>query len=185
MCGGGDCETQEHTTGGQTINRPPGHLTGTSQRASFAIIVILSLVVLGLAAPVSASPSPTPSPAVAVFPFGVASGDVTPVSAVLWTRVDRHALAIVEVATDSSFSPPVIRRTVMATWGHDFTAKVLVDPLLPDTVYHYRWRARGTLSEMGTFRTAPLPGHIPHPLRFGYSGDSDGTLVAGRPIFND
>ena len=64
-----------------------------------------------------------PSPSVA-FTHGVASGDVTPISVVLWTRVDGEAELKVEVSTRSNFRRKIFRQTVLATAENDFTAKV-------------------------------------------------------------
>ena len=119
-----------------------------------------------------------------VFTHGVASGDVTSTSAVLWTRVDHGGKISVEVSTDPSFmSHPVAART-LAAGKDDFTAKIFVTGLTPDQQYFYRWRAHGVTSEVGSFRTAPLPS-VPKDLRFAYSGDSDGTKVLGVPFFNE
>jgi alkaline phosphatase D len=109
------------------------------------------------------------------FPQGVASGDVTPFSAVLWTRVDRGALLTVEVSDDPQFREPAFRRRVFASSSSDFTVKVVVGPLRPDHVYFYRWRSAGAMSETGTFKTAPSTFHSAD-VRFAYTGDSDGLF---------
>lgn len=121
------------------------------------------------------------SPAVAgqrTFTHGVASGDVTPTSAILWTRVDRKALVHVELSTDLSFHPGrrgVIRAHVQAEGEDDFTAKIRIDQLEPATRYFYRFHAGGASSPTGTFKTAPLPG-ISAGLRLTWSSDSDGSI---------
>jgi len=48
--------------------------------------------------------SPTGADAV-TFTHGVASGEVTHGSAVLWTRVDQEAALTVDVSTDPRFGP--------------------------------------------------------------------------------
>lgn len=68
------------------------------------------------------------------FTHGVASGDVTHLSAVLWTRVDAHATLTVEVFTDPGFQQRVLKRTVLASAANDFTAKVIAAPLRSDQV---------------------------------------------------
>ncbi len=122
-------------------------------------------------------------PAVA-FTHGVASRDVTHHSAVLWTRVDQGATLTVEVSPDPSFATRVMRRTAAATAATDFTAKVLFTGLTPHQMYYYRWKHGYSLSDMGTFMTAPPPGH-PVSVRFAWSGDSDGTKLFGVPFFNN
>jgi alkaline phosphatase D len=58
------------------------------------------------------------------FTHGIASGDVTPLSAVLWTRIDQEAELKVEVALDPVFQEKVFKRTVLASANNDFTAQV-------------------------------------------------------------
>ena len=119
------------------------------------------------------------------FTHGVASGEVTPVSAVLWTRTDGAADLVVEVERISPGSgTKKLKLEAAATAASDFTVRVLVAPLEPDATYHYLFRKGNLTSDVGTFRTAPLP-TVSRSLRFGYSGDSDGTLVDGAPFFND
>jgi len=76
------------------------------------------------------------------FPQGVASGDVTPFSAVLWTRVQPalpnsggQEAVTVEVAIDPAFRRIHFRRTVNAQSNDDFTIKVVALPLLPGQLY--------------------------------------------------
>lgn len=117
------------------------------------------------------------------FTHGIASGDVTPSSAILWTRVDRRARLTVEVSPDPSFQEIALRRSVLASAKNDFTAKVRAGPLESEQSYFYRWRHGPSLGEVGTFKTAPPP-WVSADLRFAYSGDSDGTKVNGMPFFN-
>ncbi len=119
------------------------------------------------------------------FTHGVASGEVTPVSAVLWTRTDGPAGLQVEVTrTSPGPGPKQLKRPALASAASDFTARVLVAPLTPGATYTYQFRGQGASSEVGTFRTAPLPG-VARSLRFAFSGDSDGTLVGGLPFYNN
>lgn len=110
-----------------------------------------------------------------VFTHGVASGDARPDGAVLWTRIDREATVILEVATDGAFADVVLQPEVRAAGDHDFTAKVEVTGLQPGTAYYYRFRRGSSLSEVGAFRTAS-PENEAAPVRFIFSGDSDGTV---------
>jgi alkaline phosphatase D len=142
----------------------------------------LVVLALGLVSFCLNQPSVTAAPPLA-FTHGVASGEVTPFSAVLWTRLDQSAYLRVEVATDPAFQHIALTRTVLASADHDFTAKVLAAPLWPNQQYFYRWRHDPLLSEVGTFTTAPLPWGSAN-VRFAYSGDSDGTKVDGVPFLN-
>src|SRR3712207_585484 len=108
---------------------------------------------------------------------GIASGDVTDHSAIIWSRVnDQPALMNVEYDTDANFTDP-LRNTAQANSTTDFTAHVKLEGLRPDTQYYYRvWftgsaieNNNNTISnnnmsttsdiaemvEIGTFRTAP------------------------------
>lgn len=131
------------------------------------------------------------------FPQGVASGDVTPFSAVLWTRVERrsgtrddddgdvrHVNVKVEVALDPGFHRPHFKREMKARVDRDFTVRVVAAPLLPNHLYYYRWRRGSAVSPVGTFRTAPAP-DVSASVRFTWTGDSDGTRVGGLPAWND
>ncbi len=152
-------------------------LVSESSERKLAVILaaVLALVTL----------LPLPVSAVVTFTHGVASGDVTPFSALLWTRAETATSLTVEVSTTSNFGSLAFRRQVATSVAHDFTAKVLAAPLRPDTVYHYRWRHGSSVSEVGTFKTAPLP-WVSADVRFGWSGDTDGVRqLNGEPFFND
>ncbi len=119
------------------------------------------------------------------FPFGVASGEVTESSAVLWTAANQETALKVEVFDNANLMPPkAFQATVRSEASQDFTAKVTATGLEPDTTYYYRWRRGNRRSDIGTFRTAPLPSSAAD-LRFTFSGDSDGSLLGGVPFFND
>jgi alkaline phosphatase D len=108
---------------------------------------------------------------------GIASGDVTHHSAIIWSRVnDQSAQMNVEFDTDANFTNP-LRKTTQANSTTDFTAHAKLDGLRPDTQYYYRvWftgsdieHNNNTISsnnssttsdigeqvEIGTFKTAP------------------------------
>jgi phosphodiesterase/alkaline phosphatase D-like protein len=134
------------------------------------------------------SPEPIAEPsdgAIASFTSGVASGDVTSNSAVLWTRADGGDRLDVELTTDAAFGTLVTRTAVETSADRDFTVKHRADGLTPATRYHYRFRAGDALSPAGTFVTAPEPGSM-NPLRFVFSGDSDGSRRPdGAPPYNE
>jgi len=150
--------------------------TGSSSLLRFVLVSALSILGPG-SGPAGANPPTT-------FTHGVASGDVTPFSAVLWTRVDRRTPLTIEVSLESSFHVKHFHRVVHATAENDFTAKVVATPLLPDRLYYYRWRHGSAISPVGTFRTAPAP-DLAKSLRFTWTGDSDGTRINGVPAWNN
>jgi alkaline phosphatase D len=107
--------------------------------------------------------APSTEPDTSVFPHGVASGDPRADSVILWTRVQPSdtgaagATALrLEVATDDSFHDLVVeRRELMAGPDSDFTLRVLVEELAPDTVYYYRFSTDSATSRVGRTWTAP------------------------------
>jgi alkaline phosphatase D len=139
-----------------------------------------------------------PSPA--RFPQGVASGDPTPDTVVLWTRVaaegedavgtgpGRDVTLLLEVARDPEFSAVVASRSVEAGPATDGTVRVLVHELEPDTRYWYRFSTDGgEVSRVGRTRTAPAPeADRPVSLAFascqGYEG---GWFGAWRTLVNE
>jgi alkaline phosphatase D len=128
---------------------------------------------------------------VPVFTDGVASGDVTSTSAILWTRVDRDASVKVEVWSNPQLhGKKAFQQTIShPSAAHDFTVKVDATGLLPDTAYSYRFKHDDgdgqSFSEVGAFRTAPAP-DATSDVRFTFTGDADGTRKpGGAPAFNE
>jgi alkaline phosphatase D len=117
------------------------------------------------------------------FTHGVASGDVTPFSAVLWTRINQPGAVTAEVAREPTFTKVVFKAVVRARVEDDFTVKVRAAPLAPNGIFFYRWHHGDAVSDVGTFKTPPLP-IVSASVRFAYTGDSDGTKVEGQPFFN-
>jgi phosphodiesterase/alkaline phosphatase D-like protein len=118
-----------------------------------------------------------------IFGYGVASGDPTGDSVVIWTRATpppRPGDPIAtpgsglgeplhvqwEVAYDSDFRFVVQRGMETTSPRSDHTVKVDVCGLRPYTRYFYRFRARGEVSPVGRTRTAPDEPHRIHALRF-------------------
>jgi alkaline phosphatase D len=119
-----------------------------------------------------------------MFPLGVASGDPAPDGVVLWTRVEPSPTAAVplawEIASDPALSDVVACGEALAEEHHDWTVKVRVrsSALTPFTTYWYRFRASGTSSRVGRFKTLPDPDAPLDRLRLGYMSCQDFT--AGR-----
>lgn len=119
------------------------------------------------------------------FNHGVASGDVTADSAVLWTLADNGDRLLAEVAPDAAFAGDVTTIETETSAGRDFTVKVRVEGLTPGTRYWYRFRAGTAVSDTGMFSTAP-DSATSAPVRFVFSGDSDGSRQDdGSPPFNE
>ena len=118
---------------------------------------------------------------------GIASGDVTATGAVIWARANRAAQMIVEYTSASAASWPPSRQTgPVVESATDFTGKVVLQGLGPDTRYLYwvRFIASGdgleTVSEAGQFRTAPADGAT-RPLTFVWWGDLGGQQYCRDP----
>ena len=110
--------------------------------------------------------------------WGVQSGDVTGSSAVVWSKTDRPARMVVEIAATESFRSPRGRRAVDVGPDTDHAGKVLLSGLPAGTELFYRVHFAengnsGHASEpvIGTFRTAPADRR---DVSFAWSGDVAG-----------
>lgn len=147
-----------------------------------------------------------------VIPDGVASGDVTDHSAILWSRANMQAMMHVQYDTSLSFSHAK-SKMLLVDKTTDFAGRVKLDSLAPGTLYHYRiWfsSAIGNYSKallsttltrsdsiIGSFRTAPdhlvgggSGGGSNKPISFVVGGDLGGQNYCrriggiGYPIFS-
>ena len=107
---------------------------------------------------------------------GVASGDVTEATAVVWSRTDRAARIVVEWDTTDSFRVP--RRVVGPVTGPeaDFTAKTLLTDLPAGTRVFYRVRFEGSQGEVGEAQGGSLltAAREAAEVHFAWSGDTCG-----------
>lgn len=89
----------------------------------------------------------------ATFTSGVASGDPTQTSVVIWTRAyspeSTSVPVVFEVAEDASFQRIVRRGTALASAARDYTVKADIESLEPGKRYHYRFRAGQNVSPAG------------------------------------
>jgi alkaline phosphatase D len=95
-----------------------------------------------------------------LFPEGVASGDPLPDSVILWTRFPvtgrTPATLVAEIAEDISFKRVVASTATSVHRDADWTCRVLVGRLRPNTTYWYRFTDHdGAGSRIGRTRTAP------------------------------
>ena len=97
------------------------------------------------------------------FPQGVASADPQPNAVLLWSRVDPLAdeanpNVVVQVSRSPEFGELLLEETLIASPDSDYTLRILVRELVPDTTYYYRFiAADGTGSRVGRTWTAPPP----------------------------
>jgi phosphodiesterase/alkaline phosphatase D-like protein len=98
---------------------------------------------------------------VPVVTHGVASGDVTADSAVVWARADRESTMHARV-TPVAGGPSLRWTSTPVTAETNFTAEILLSDLMPATAYRYEVWFEGPegagSSDTGTFRTAPNVG---------------------------
>ncbi|HVE67369.1 MAG TPA: alkaline phosphatase D family protein [Solirubrobacteraceae bacterium] len=126
-----------------------------------------------------------PAAASAAFSLGVAAGDITTNSAVLWAHATATGRATVQVATDRRFANVVATSSAPATRTRDLTVQVEVDRLLPGRTYYYRWAQGRARSAVGRFETAPRR-TANATVSFAFSGDADATPKVGTrgPFYN-
>jgi alkaline phosphatase D len=129
-------------------------------------------------------------PAGDLFPLGVASGDPTADSVILWTRIigpGGVALPAVdlpvewEIARDEAFTDVVGLGTAPAVAALAHSVHVDAGGLDPDTWYWYRFTVDGRTSAVGRTRTFPGTGATPDRVRFGLAtcqNWSDGYYTA-------
>ena len=124
------------------------------------------------------------------FSYGVASGDVTSSSAILWAKANKGGKTYLQVKDNGSFGGCDANRavaTVKAKKNQDFTVQALVKKLDPATEYKYRYCTRGGgHSDTGTFTTAP-GAKSNRTIRFALSGDQDARPIPGgtAPYWNN
>ncbi len=149
----------------------------------------LAAPVFGLALAASAVAGVTVAVAAkdaAGFRYGVASGEVTPTSAKLWTRAPA-AGAVTLTVVEATRKPTVRTFTLRAVRANDLTVQRVVTGLASSTEYRYSFAQRGSggASAPGLFRTAPKAA-TNAKVRFAISGDADATAGPnGKPAFNN
>ena len=145
----------------------------------------LAVVVLAIAACVPVRLATSATGTDSGFFYGVAAGEITPTSAVLWTRAPSAGPVTVVVWKPAPHTVKGMSFTATARATDDFTVRVPVRGLKPATRYRFRFVRRRTLSGPGSFETAPDP-TADATIRFALSGDADATPGPnGKPGFND
>lgn len=120
--------------------------------------------------------------AAATFPHGVAAGDTTQTSAVLWAKGTVAGKVLFEYSTQKDFTSPVMSLTATVNDVMQ-PVKVHLNNLTPTTTYYYRATDAASASASGTFRIAAITGtHA--GLRFGVSGDWEAELAPYPSLAN-
>lgn len=94
----------------------------------------------------------------APFYHGVASGDPTQNSVVIWTKLTldktvKSASVSWEISTDNLFKTNLQKGTLTTNNDVDFTTKITVSNLIPNTKYYYRFKHNKTHSLIGQTKT--------------------------------
>ncbi|MBD8505303.1 alkaline phosphatase D family protein [Hoyosella sp. G463] len=173
-----------------TLTQPVGPSRRTVLRAGAALS--------GLALSGAAGARIASAPPGGIFLHGVASGDPTSRSVMLWTRVTPVPEAVPgsgagpdstihwEIATDPGFAARIASGTASTGAWRDHTVLVDAGGLAPSTTYYYRFLgARGEASPTGATRTTPAPGTLVDRLRLGVVSCANweaGTFSAYRHL---
>ncbi|MET7439677.1 alkaline phosphatase D family protein [Streptomyces sp. NPDC005496] len=134
------------------------------------------------------------------FTLGVASGDPTPSSVLLWTRLapspyepggglaQQSVLVQWEVASDERFRTVVRTGIATAFPEYNHSLHIDVEGLAADREYFYRFRTGAYISETGRTRTAPATAAATAKLTFAAvscQAYHDGYFTAHRHLSKD
>lgn len=120
---------------------------------------------------------------------GVASGDVTDNSAIIWARANREAQMHVQYTNNSAFSNSDLQKNIPVNDSTDFTGHIKLSGLNSNNVYHYRaWFSTQNGSGVsiiskpleGNFSTAPSSS-TSKSVKFVIGGDLGGSMYCRRP----
>jgi len=106
------------------------------------------------------------------FYHGVASGDPLHDRVIIWTRVtpsvqnNQPVVVSWKMATDTAMTQVVQSGSFLTNASRDYTVKVDVTNLQPDTWYYYEFYAEGKSSIQGRTKTTPLPTVEKDSVRF-------------------
>jgi phosphodiesterase/alkaline phosphatase D-like protein len=121
-------------------------------------------------------------PARAALPNGVAAGDVTADTAVLWARSTVPGEVVFEISPRDDFPDAETVQVFAAVADPTVPAKVEIAGLSPDARYFYRATDAEGARAAGRFRTPALTGR--RGMRFGVSGDWRGELAPYPSVRN-
>lgn len=176
---------------------PGGRLIGTALALAALLgagCVSESRPGLPPASPFSASSEDRP----ALVIYGVAAGDVTDRTAIIWFRTEGPARAQVEWTAEDKPLAPGRSDVLTTTEPADFTVSLPITGLSPSTTYRYRVLAAPATAQpfeqvareaaAGRFRTAPAP-EASEPQTLLWSADLGGQKRCrierqGYPIFD-
>jgi len=151
---------------------------GVSRRLFLAYgSALASIPTLGRAQTANDKPTFSGNP----FTLGVASGEPTANSVVLWTRLAPKPLETDggmrpgavevswEIAEDEGMKKVVQKGTAIASQHLAHTVHVQPESLKPDRWYWYRFRAGDAMSPVGRTRTFPESSVLPEKMKFAFA----------------
>jgi alkaline phosphatase D len=121
----------------------------------------LFLFAISLFANLYSQTSVSPVECIAPFYHGVASGDPLSDRVIIWTRITpqdfgQTLMGTYHVATDDQFQNIVASGTYTTDSTVDFTVKIDVVGLQPNTFYYYEFEHNGAYSLVGRTKTLPV-----------------------------
>ena len=141
----------------------------------FVVVVAAGTLALAALSAEAATPS---------FRYGVAAGEITSTSALLWTRAPKRGPVLVRVSPRRDVAGADARSAGISSPSDDLTVAISVRGLKPGTRYSYFFEQGRKGVGLGSFVTAPRPA-ANSEVRFAISGDADATPGAnGKPGFN-
>ncbi|MCD6014827.1 MAG: Phosphodiesterase/alkaline phosphatase D-like protein [Solirubrobacterales bacterium] len=147
---------------------------------------------LGVLACVTLAAAPATGATAKGFKYGVAAGDVSSNSAILWAKASKSGTAEVQIVRKGRFAKcdpedAPGKRRIKAKRSNDNTVEQKVKKLDPDTAYKFRFcMAGGKRSETGKFKTAP-DSKSKQTISFALAGDQDSRPLPGEatPYWNE
>jgi alkaline phosphatase D len=117
------------------------------------------------------------------FRYGVAVGEITSTSAVVWTRAPARGLVVLQFAEGRVLLGERIYK-LRASPANDLVVRLVVRRLKPKTTYRFAFAQGRATSQVGTFMTAPTEA-AGATVRFAITGDADASPGAdGKPAYN-
>jgi phosphodiesterase/alkaline phosphatase D-like protein len=120
-------------------------------------------------------------PSFAALPNGIAAGDTTATSSVLWARSDSLGSLTFDVYSDNGLTNLVTSVSTTVT-DIDLPVKTYLSGLTSGTQYYYKATDSTNTSLTGKFSTFATSGY--NGLRFGVSGDWRGELASYPAVKN-
>jgi len=122
---------------------------------------ILFLFAISYFATIYSQTSVSPVECIAPFYHGVASGDPLSDRVIIWTRITpqdfgQSLVGTYHMATDDQFQNIVATGTYTTDSTVDFTVKIDVIGLQPNTFYYYEFEYNGAYSLVGRTKTLPI-----------------------------